>query len=324
MLAGYVERLPFFAFRFESPSSGEAVFLEPVVAEHLFCNMVGQGPLMKNVFQIASKVSREQSGVAIEGAAGVGKECVARAIHRLAWKGRGKILSIRRNTLSDNGLDSQSIERTCRDFHEVSLFIERAEDLSGGEQERLLEVLEKIAVGDPLLMISSRCSLNEKIESGEFDKKLGQYFVERIRIPSLCERREDLPLLLAHFFGKYSDENLRYPMVAKSVLNRLHSYSWPGNVMELESLVEQWAALKCSEMITSGDLPEKFYQEINGIYLTEEGIDLKGFLSEIEDSLILQALRMTGDNKNRASKLLRMNRTTLIEKMKKKGLLKSN
>lgn len=317
--------LHFLHSRFESPSWGETVCLEPVAEENIFCNMVGQSALMKNLFQRMAKVSQENLGVVIEGGAGTGKKCVARAIHQLAWRGQGKMVSIRRGSLSDDGFDCEKIERYCRELGKVSLFFEVPEDLSLDTQEKLLRILEKRAVDGIRLMASSRHSLDDKMESGEFEKRFGQYFGERIRLPSLGERVEDLPFLLAHFLGRYSGAGTGgWPVIEKSALNRLLAYSWPGNVRELENLVEQWAALNRSEMIKSSDLSEKFFQKVDGIRLTDEGIDLKGVLAEIEDSLIMQALRMTGDNKNRASKLLRINRTTLIEKMKKKGLLKSN
>ena len=316
--------LHFLHSRFEALTSGETIWLESVTEENIFCNMVGQNPLMKNIFRRIEEVARASAGVVIEGAVGVGKKCVAQSIHRLAWRGRGKMVSVRCGVLESGQLDSENIKRYEEEFAGVSLFVERIENLSKRAQEKLLEILENKSFDEWRLMASSCHALDEKIESGKFDKRLSQYFSDRIRVPTLGDRRGDVPLLLAHFFCRYSDGEKGCLAVAKPVLKRLQSYSWPGNVRELENLVEQWAALKCNEVIRSSDLPEKFFQEPDKICLTEEGIDLKEVLSEIEDSLIIQALRMTGDNKNKASQLLRMNRTTLIEKMKKKGLLKSS
>lgn len=106
-------------------------------------------------------------------------------------------------------------------------------------------------------------------------------------------------------------------------------YDWPGNVRELENLIERLVILRGGSIIKPNDLPIKILQNNptyvkkydSVIQLSNEGIDLKKTLSDIEDSLIAQALEMTSGNKNQASKLLTMNRTTLIEKMKKKGLL---
>ena len=107
----------------------------------------------------------------------------------------------------------------------------------------------------------------------------------------------------------------------------LLSYNWPGNVRELENLIERLVILKEGGIIQISDLPVKFLEDRpfdfigrDVVSLPEEGIDLKRFLSDIENSFIIQALDLTKGNKNQASKLLSMNRTTLIEKMKKKHL----
>ena len=115
-------------------------------------------------------------------------------------------------------------------------------------------------------------------------------------------------------------------------LELLITYEWPGNVRELENLIERLVILKGGNQIKVSDLPAKFVKATpqslesykNVISLPDDGVDLKQLLSDIEDSLINQALELTGGNKNQASKLLSMNRTTLIEKMKKKGFLQLN
>jgi DNA-binding NtrC family response regulator len=139
--------------------------------------------------------------------------------------------------------------------------------------------------------------------------------------------------LLAYFLSKFvsADGRNRLDFDAEA-LELLISYDWPGNVRELENLVERLVILKGGSLIRASDLPAKFYRVSNAqldsyknlISLPEDGIDLKQVLSDIEDSLINQALEQTNGNKNQASKLLFMNRTTLIEKMKKKGFANLN
>jgi two-component system, NtrC family, response regulator PilR len=110
-------------------------------------------------------------------------------------------------------------------------------------------------------------------------------------------------------------------------LELLMGYNWPGNVRELENLIERLVILRGGSLIRPDDLPAKFFQNRptaslseHLISLPDHGLDLKRTISDLEDSLIAQALDRTGGNKNQASRLLQMNRTTLIEKMKKKGM----
>ena len=326
------DELHFLHSRFESSSNDGSVVLKALSGENIFCNMVGISPPMKDLFEKIREASGINSSILIEGRSGTGKKLVARAIHQL---GRGdglKMISINCVSVHDDPLESEIFghkepfggivgersERLARPG-EGTFFFEEVGELSLKFQERFLRLLDTKSFANIRLMASTCEDLEEKIDRGDFDRRFFQHFTaERIRVPPLNERKEDIPLLLEYFLEKYSvaGDELK---IHEQVYRRLLSYDWPGNIRELESAVGQWAALKRREMVTSGDLPEKFFQEKGGIVLLEEGIDLKKVLSDIEDSLIRQALRMTGDNKNRASKLLRINRTTLIEKMKKKG-----
>ena len=150
-----------------------------------------------------------------------------------------------------------------------------------------------------------------------------------IRIPALKERREDIPLLISYFVDRFSSAD-RSNVISFSdkALEMLLGYDWPGNVRELENIIERLVILRGGNEILPEDLPAKIFRHnplatdhYKHIFeLPEEGVDLKKVLSDIEDSLILQALSYTDGNKNQASKLLCLNRTTLIEKLKKKAL----
>ena len=150
-----------------------------------------------------------------------------------------------------------------------------------------------------------------------------------IKIPALKERREDIPLLISYFVDRFSSADRSNEIsFSDKALEMLLSYDWPGNVRELENIIERLVILRGGNEILPEDLPAKIFRHnplatdhYKHIFeLPEEGVDLKRVLSDIEDSLILQALSFTGGNKNQASKLLNLNRTTLIEKMKKKAL----
>ena len=152
-------------------------------------------------------------------------------------------------------------------------------------------------------------------------------------MPPLKERREDILVLISYFLSRYAsaDGSNSLDFDEKS-LELLMSYDWPGNIRELENIIERLVILRGGHTISADDLPSKIYQHNllasslheNVFNLPKEGVDIKNMLSQIEDSLIIQALTRTKGNKNQASKLLRLNRTTLIEKMKKKGFHNSS
>ena len=314
--------LHFLHSRFESPDGVEAMNLRPLSMDNIFYGaVVGGSDLVRSLLKRIEEVSRSDSGVLIEGAKGTGKKLVARTIHRLRYGERIAMTSVNCAIVSDDcsGPVPDWMEKFER-FQEGTFFLEETDNLSGDVRKKFLDVLEKKDITGIRLMVSRSACLEENVASGEFDEKLCQYFnMERIRVPSLDDRKEDIALLLVHFLEKYSGTCVGWK-IEKSAFERLLSYHWRGNVRELESLVEQWSALKHNEVIKSSDLPEKFFQGAYDVYLPREGIDLKKVLSDIEGSLIRQALRISGDNKNKASRLLRLNRTTLIEKMKKKGI----
>ena len=310
--------LHFLHSRLDPSSGGEVIELNPVPPENIFYGMVGGGLPMKELFRRIREVADTNSAVLIEGSRGSGKKLVAHAVHRMGCGNFGTMKSVHCSALFDDwpGEGLFGDNRT--------LFLEEAGNLSMNAQKKLLESLEERASVDIRLVASSSVSLEEKVADGGFDEGLFRYFSgKRIEVPSLRERTEDIPLLLAYFLGRGSDGESGVRIEGEA-LELLLSHDWPGNVGELEGLSEQWKALNFDELIKSSNLPDKFIRKSRGIVLSREGIDLKKVLSDIEDSLIRQALRMTRDNKNKASKLLRINRTTLIEKMKKKGFMKTN
>ena len=314
----------------EPPSKGDVRKLQPLLRESVFYKMVGRSIAMKELFRRVGDLSGRDSHILIEGDRGTGKKLVAHAIHQISGGDGDSIVSMNCSAaLNDWGKDRfeeiildpmKSLEQSVFGV----IFLEGIDSLPLDFQEKLLEALRKKPAGGIRLMASIGLEPEDKVAAGKLNEDLFRYFrVGRIRVPSLNERKEDISLLLAHFFEKYSEEQGGV-QIEEEAYNRLLSHEWPGNVRELENLVEQWVETSCGEIVGIDDLPEKFFQKIDRILLPPDGIDLKGILSEIEESLIGQALKITGDNKNKASKLLRINRTTLIEKMKKKGLLKTN
>lgn len=139
----------------------------------------------------------------------------------------------------------------------------------------------------------------------------------------MAERKDDISILIGHFLNRYvSADGSNNISFEKDALDCLYDYDWPGNVRELENLIERLVILKGGNTISLADLPRKFLGTQSGFELfdfelPQEGVNLKKFVVELEKSFIDQALKRTNGNKNQASKLLGLNRTTLIEKIKK-------
>ena len=220
-----------------------------------------------------------------------------------------------------------------------TIFLDEIGDMPLLLQVKLLRVLQNREIervgsteSTPInvrIITATHRDLEKQVMSGDFREDLFYRLnVIPVRIPGLAERREDIPLLISYFLSRFVSADGRNSIEFDSEsLEALLNYDCRG-MRELENLIERLVILKGGNVIRVRDLPAKFMENSgsasnnyeNLISLPEMGIDLKSTLSQIEDSLILQALEKTNGNKNIASKLLSMNRTTLIEKMKKKAI----
>ncbi|MFW5887519.1 MAG: sigma-54 interaction domain-containing protein, partial [Bacteriovoracia bacterium] len=291
----------------------------------------------------------------ITGASGTGKELVANSIHVLSQRTNERKISVNCGAIPSELLESELFGHIKGAFTgAISNRIGRFEAANGGTifldeigdmplllQVKLLRVLQNRQIEpvggnrpidvDVRIIAATHRDLDKAVQEKKFREDL--YYrlnVIPIKLPLLKERREDIPLLISHFLNRFvsadGSNNLRF---TEDALELLIGYDWPGNVRELENLIERLVILRGGNLIKPEDLPAKIYRNNpmatsfyrNIFELPEDGVDLKQVLSDIEDSLIEQALSKTGGNKNQASKLLQLNRTTLIEKMKKKNLL---
>lgn len=326
--------------------------------EDIFCGMVGRSKQMKQVFERIRKVAASDSTVFISGPSGTGKELVANALHNLSTRKTHNMVSVNCGAIPSELLESELFGHEKGAFtgaissrkgrfemaHRGSIFLDEIGDMPLLLQVKILRVLQNRVIErvgstetteiDVRIITATHRNLEDAVQDGNFREDL--YYrlnVIPIKIPALCERREDIPLMISYFLSKFVSADGRNNIeFDDEALELLIGYDWPGNVRELENLIERLVILKGGSLIKVNDLPAKFlkatpqnfdsYKEL--IALPEVGVDLKQLLSDIEDSLINQALAATGGNKNQASKLLSMNRTTLIEKMKKKGFITLN
>jgi DNA-binding NtrC family response regulator len=332
--------------------------IEAPGADDIFCGMVGRSKQMKQVFERIRKVAASDSTVFISGPSGTGKELVATALHHLSPRNTHNMVSVNCGAIPSELLESELFGHEKGAFtgaissrkgrfemaHHGTIFLDEIGDMPLLLQVKILRALQSRVIErvgstetteiDVRIITATHRNLEEAVQQGNFREDL--YYrlnVIPIKIPALKERREDIPLLLSYFLSKFVSADGRNSLeFDDEALELLVSYDWPGNVRELENLIERLVILKGGSLLRAGDLPTKFLKITssqlesykNIISLPEAGLDLKQLLSDIEDSLINQALDQTHGNKNQASKLLFMNRTTLIEKMKKKGFANLN
>jgi DNA-binding NtrC family response regulator len=328
--------------------------IEAPTEDDIFCGMIGRSKEMKQVFERIQKVALTESTVLIMGPSGTGKELVAGAIHSLSARRRNNKVSVNCGAIPKDLLESELFGHIKGSFtgaisnrkgrfemaNEGSMFLDEIGDMPLLLQVKLLRVLqnrtiEPVGSTEPIkidtrVIAATHRNLETMVEDGSFREDLFYRLnVIPISIPALKDRKEDIPLLLAHFVNRFiSADRSNEIRFSDKALEMLIDYDWPGNVRELENIIERLVILRGGSEILPEDLPAKIFRNnplatdhYKHIFeLPKDGVNLKRVLSDIEDSLILQALGHTDGNKNQASKLLSLNRTTLIEKMKKKAL----
>ena len=244
--------------------------------------LVGESPVMKDLQETIRRVARSESTVMISGDSGTGKELIARRVHQQSARSHNRFVQVNCAAIPDELIESElfghekgsftgAYEKKIGKFesaHRGSIFLDEIGDLSLKAQAKVLRVLEEgevQPVGSPEIkkvnvrvIAATNKELEEEIHKGNFREDL--FFrlnVVPIHSPSLRERREDIPLLIAHFIAYFSEENnYRRKSFAPEALQRLRDYPWKGNVRELRNLVERLLIMCRNDPITPGDLPD--------------------------------------------------------------------
>ncbi len=334
--------------------AGSKSRLERPTPEDLFEGMIGRSRIMKEVFERIQKVAKTDSTILITGPSGTGKELVASAIHKLSIRNTKNRISVNCGAIPGELLESELFGHIRGAFTGAisnrrgrfelaqggTIFLDEIGDMPQLLQVKLLRVLQERQIEpvgssetmniDVRVIAATHRDLDKSVQDGKFREDL--YYrlnVIPIKMPALKERRSDIPLLISHFLDRFvSADRSNEITFSLLTMDLLLGYDWPGNVRELENVIERLVILRGGNEILPEDLPAKIFRSnplathhYKTLFeLPETGVDLKQILSDIEDSLILQAMNRTQGNKNQASKLLTLNRTTLIEKMKKKNL----
>jgi len=316
--------------------------------------MVGEDPAIQRVLRLIEKVAKTDSTVLILGESGTGKEVVARAIHELSPRVKKSMVPVNCGAIPANLLESELFGHVKGAFtgamhsregrfelaHNGTIFLDEIGEMSAILQVKLLRVIQERAfepVGgtrpvevDVRIVAATNKDLEAEVAAGRFREDLFYRLnVVPVTLPPLRERAGDVPLLLEHFNKKLATTRKRAVKgYSDEALQKLCEYGWPGNVRELENMVERLTVFCMDEIVQIEDLPPKVAEgravkappkDAFAQDLPEDGLDLREMLTTLEDRLIKQALERTEWNKNRAATLLRMNRTTLVEKLKKRG-----
>jgi DNA-binding NtrC family response regulator len=317
-------------------------------------NIVGTSDKMQKVFDLVGKIANTDSTILILGESGTGKELVARAIHFNSYRAQHPFVPVNCGAIPEELLESELFGhekgaftgafRTRIGRFELanggSIFLDEISEMSPNLQVKLLRVIQerefervggvKSIKTDMRIIAATNKNLDEEVAHGRFREDL--YYrlnVIPIHLPPLRERTEDIPLLVKHFLEKFhAIRPCQIREFNKKAISFLMRYKWPGNVRELENLIERMTVLCDGSEVEVCDLPDKILTGaaipsniIPHFELPEEGIDLSTAVSDFEKGIILQALNKSNWVKNRAAKLLHVNRTTLVEKIKKQRLM---
>jgi len=300
-----------------------------------FDDIIGQGPAMEKIFELIPEVAKSDSSVLLTGETGTGKELVAKAIHAKSKRSHFPFIPINCGAIPDSLLESElfghqkgaftGANHARKGFLEVvsggTLFLDEVGEVSAKMQIDLLRVLEekKISrIGDcsPVtvdfrLISATRRDLEQQINAGNFREDFFYRInVITIHIPPLRERKEDIPLLIAHFLEKYSQETTkRVDHITRDTIKRLSVYEWPGNVRELENAIERAVVLSRSRTL---DL-----QDFSFLQTSPSRPSMPLSLLEMEKHHIQRVLNECGWNITRAAKILDINRVTLHKKIKR-------
>ncbi len=324
-----------------------------VELESMVPGFLGRHPKILEIFQLIMSIRSTDSTVLITGESGTGKEVVARAIHQLSNRHKAPWVAVNCAAIPANLLESElfghvkgaftgAISNRMGRFQLAgsgTLFLDEISDLSLELQSKLLRAIQMRQyepVGSPhSLTLESRiiAATNQCLDTAVNEKRFRQDLFYRLNvipivIPPLRARKTDIPLLARHFLEKFHRQCSReFVGISEEAMRALIDYQWPGNVRELENLMERVVVLKRSEgLIEIKDLPIQHFSNVRvdrfvaNVAIPEDGINFNDAVNEFENELILQALQKTNGNKNKAASLLNLNRTTLVEKLKRKNL----
>jgi two-component system response regulator AtoC len=323
-----------------------------VEKEYSFESIVSKNEQMQKIFDVIRKVSQYKSTVLITGESGTGKELVARALHYNSDRSQNPFIAVNCGAIPENLLESELFGhakgaftdaiRTKKGLFEEAdggtLFLDEIGELPGQLQVKLLRVLQdgeirRIGESKPIqidvrIVAATVRDLSNEVNEGRFREDLFYRLnVLPIHIPPLRERKEDIPLLIQHFIGKYNKAmNKNVADIDRRALETLINYKWYGNVRELENTVERAIVLSEKKNIEFENLPmevQNFKEEFQAEPWPDEEYSIKKTSKTLEINLIKKALKKTKGNHTHAAKLLEISHRALLYKIKEYGILEN-
>jgi DNA-binding NtrC family response regulator len=308
-----------------------------------FSGIIGQSNAIRKVFRMVTKVAPSDTTILLTGESGTGKELFARAIHANSTRSNGRFVSINCGALPESLLESElfghvkgSFTGAIKDKEGLLVyanggcfFMDEIGEMPPATQVRLLRVLEErevVPVGgtkpekvDVRVIAATNIDLESRVREGRFRADLFyRVNVIPIEIPPLRERKEDIPILMAHFVQKHTrTSGLPAREFSKEAMNVLLEYDWPGNVRELDNLVQRCLMLAEDDVIVPDDLPTNFGRRKREQQPSEED---QLTLEELEKRHILRVLERTGWHKKRTARILGIDPSTLYRKLERFGI----
>jgi len=302
-----------------------------------FNNIIGDSPAMKQVYNMVQRVAQSTTNVMITGKSGTGKELVARAIHANSERSNKPFIPINCGAIPDNLFESELFgykkgaftgantdkDGVFKTANGGTLFLDEVAEIPLHVQVKLLRAIEAKEIKplgtnttiniDVRLVAATNKVLMDEVEHGNFREDL--YYrlnIVDIKLPSLSERKEDIPLLVKHFVEKYNRELKRnLKGVDNDTMKTLMNYKWKGQVRELENVIERAVLLCDGEYITLSDLPPTTHQDMDDFYPD----DLKEATKNFERQHISALLRRCDGDKKKASDLLNIGLSSLYRKI---------
>jgi len=341
------------ALRSKNLETEVRVLKKELVKEYSFQNMIGNSPAMHSIFDLVKRVSQAPTNVLITGESGTGKEVVAKAIHYNGPLKDRPFVTINCGAIPENLMESEMFGHKKGSFtgaivdksglFEVAdggtLFLDEVGELPVSIQVKLLRaiqerVIRRVGAVDDIkievrIIAATNRNLEEMVSKGTFRQDLFYRLnVIGIRTPSLRERQDDIPLLANHFLRKYNEKlNKSISMISTEAMEILKKYNYPGNVRELENMIERTVALEGGSTILPESLPPmvnttggRKMASSNEIEIGDDGLDLDKVMGQIEKELLVKAIHGAGGIKKKAAKLLHISFRSMRYRIEKYNL----
>src|SRR6266849_6557752 len=318
--------------------------------KYAYANIIGKSEPMKKIYELIRLAAPSRSNILVAGESGTGKELVAKAIHHASPRARNAFVTVNSGSLPPELLESSLFGHmkgaftgaiaTKRGLFEVadggSIFLDEIGNINLETQAKLLRVIQEkefMRLGsvdtirvDVRIIAATNADLQKLMRESHFREDLFYRLnVITIQLPPLRRRREDIPLLVAHFLDKYAEENKRKVReVTPDAMRILMDHAWPGNVRELENAIERAVVLCTGDRIGPDLLPDYLRYPVEteqpAMVVPADGLSLKDSVSRYERAMILQSLEMANGVQKKAAELLQLKPSTLNEMMKRLGI----